>query len=121
MVAGFRKQPVAPPPCRRFFSPSRYAAAARIARLAAGPQPDATRRKARVEWSTIEGGWDEYKVAAKRQWSKLSEQQLHGTRGNREYLLRRVQEAYSLSREDAERQISEWLAKQAEKRARKVG
>ena len=72
-----------------------------------------------MDWSTIEGGWDEYKVAAKREWNKLSEQQLHGTRGNREYLVRRVQEAYSLSREDAERQISEWLAKQAQKLARK--
>ncbi|HEU4352111.1 MAG TPA: general stress protein CsbD [Burkholderiales bacterium] len=72
-----------------------------------------------MDWITIQTGWDEYKVAAKLQWDKLSEQQLHGTRGNREYLLRRVQEAYSLSREDAERQISEWLMKQAEKRALK--
>jgi uncharacterized protein YjbJ (UPF0337 family) len=117
MVAGFRKQPVAPPPCRRYLSPSRYAAAASIARLAAGPQLDATRREARVDWITIESDWDEYKVAAKQQWDRLSEQQLHGTRGKREYLLRRVQEAYSLSRGDAERQISEWLAKQTEKRA----
>jgi uncharacterized protein YjbJ (UPF0337 family) len=70
-----------------------------------------------VDWITIETRWDEYKVAAKQRWDKLSEQQLHGTRGKREYLSRRVQEAYSLSREEAERQISEWLAKQAEKRA----
>jgi uncharacterized protein YjbJ (UPF0337 family) len=70
-----------------------------------------------VDWITIQTRWDEYKVAAKQQWDKLSEQQLHGTRGKREYLLKRVQEAYSLSREEAERQISEWLAKQTEKRA----
>ena len=70
-----------------------------------------------MDWINIESDWDEYKVAAKQQWDKLSEQQLHGTRGKREYLLKRVQEAYSLSRGDAERQISEWLAKQSEKRA----
>ena len=70
-----------------------------------------------MDWITIESDWDEYKVAAKQQWDKLSEQQLHGTRGKREYLSRRVQEAYSLSRDDAERQISEWLAEQTEKRA----
>ena len=70
-----------------------------------------------MDWITIESRWDEYKVAAKQRWDKLSEQQLHGTRGKREYLSRRLQEAYSLSREEAERQISEWLGKQAEKRA----
>ena len=70
-----------------------------------------------MDWITIQTRWDEYKVAAKQRWDKLSEQQLHGTRGKREYLLRRVQEAYALSREEAERQISEWLAKQAEKHA----
>ena len=70
-----------------------------------------------MDWITIQTRWDEYKVAAKQRWDKLSEQQLHGTRGKREYLLRRVQEAYALSREEAERQISEWLARQSEKRA----
>jgi uncharacterized protein YjbJ (UPF0337 family) len=70
-----------------------------------------------VDWITIESRWNEFKVAAKRQWDKLSEQQLDGTRGKREYLSRRVQEAYSLTRDEAERQISEWLAKESEKRA----
>jgi uncharacterized protein YjbJ (UPF0337 family) len=70
-----------------------------------------------VDWISIEGDWDAYKVSAKRQWDKLSEQQLQGTRGKREYLSRRVQEAYSLSRDEAERQLSDWLAKQVEKPA----
>ena len=70
-----------------------------------------------MDWITIESGWDEFKVAAKRRWDKLSEQQLQGTRGKREYLSKRVQEAYSLSRDEAERQISEWLAAESEKRA----
>jgi hypothetical protein len=59
---------------------------------------------------TIQARWDRYKVAAKRRWDKLSEQQPHGTRGNREYLARRVQEAYSLTREEAEHQLSAWQA-----------
>ena len=70
-----------------------------------------------MDWITIESRWDEFKVAAKQQWDKLSEQQLHGTRGKREYLSKRVQEAYSLSREEAERQLSEWLAQLTAKRA----
>lgn len=66
-----------------------------------------------MDWSSIQGRWDEYKAAAKRQWDKLSEQQLQGTRGNREYLAKRVQEAYSLTREEAEREISAWQARLA--------
>ena len=59
-------------------------------------------------WSRIQSRWDEYKVAAKRRWDKLSEQQLHGIRGQRDYLLKRVQEAYSLSGEQAEREVAAW-------------
>ena|SRR5919108_4663265 len=67
--------------------------------------------KETMSWSTIQERWEEYKVAAKRQWDKLSEQQLHGTRGNREYLSKRVQDAYSLTAEEAEREISAWQAR----------
>ena len=63
-----------------------------------------------MDWSTIQDRWNEYRHAAKRRWDKLSEQQLHGTRGNRDYLARRVQESYSLTREEAELQVSTWQA-----------
>jgi uncharacterized protein YjbJ (UPF0337 family) len=70
-----------------------------------------------MNWSTIENGWNDYKAAAKQQWSKLSDEQLNGTMGKREQLSSRVQEAYSLTKEDAERQISDWQGKQTEKQA----
>jgi uncharacterized protein YjbJ (UPF0337 family) len=68
-----------------------------------------------MNWSNIETGWNDYKANAKRQWSKLSDQQLNDTRGKRENLVSKVQEAYALSKEDAERQISEWQSKQMQK------
>ena len=67
-----------------------------------------------MDWSAIESRWQEYKAAAKRQWDKLSEAQLSGTRGNREYLLKRVQEAYSLSRDEADRQLVDWQDRQSD-------
>ena len=63
-----------------------------------------------MNWSTIQSRWAEYRVAAKRRWGKLSEHQLQGTRGQREYLLKRVQEAYSLTAEEAERELADWQA-----------
>ena len=68
-----------------------------------------------MNWSNIETGWNDYKANAKRQWSKLSDQQLNDTRGKRENLVSKVQEAYALSKEDADRQISEWQSKQMQK------
>jgi uncharacterized protein YjbJ (UPF0337 family) len=70
-----------------------------------------------MNWSTIENRWSDYKAAAKQQWGKLSDDQIDATMGKREQLSSRVQEVYSLSREDAERQISEWQGKQVEKQA----
>jgi uncharacterized protein YjbJ (UPF0337 family) len=72
-----------------------------------------------MNWSNIESGWNDFKANAKQQWSKLTDDQLAGTMGKREQLSSRVQEAYSLSKEDAERQISDWQSKQVEKQVKK--
>ena len=70
-----------------------------------------------MNWSAIESGWKDYKANAKQQWSKLSDEQIENTLGKREDLSSQVQQAYAVSKEDAERQISEWQSKQIEKPA----
>jgi len=70
-----------------------------------------------MNWSNIESSWNDFKANAKQQWSKLTDEQITGTMGKREQLSSRVQEAYFLSKEDAERQISDWQSKQVEKQA----
>ena len=72
-----------------------------------------------MNWSSIESGWNDFKSSAKQQWSKLSDDQIAGTMGKREQLSSRVQEAYALSKEDAERQISDWQSKQVQKQVEK--
>jgi hypothetical protein len=69
-----------------------------------------------MEWVVIESRWHEYRAAAKRQWDKLSEAQLAGTRGNRDFLVKRVQEAYALNATEAERQIADWQQRQFDRR-----
>ena len=69
-----------------------------------------------MDWSVIEGRWHEYKASAKRRWDKLSEAQITGTRGNRQYLLKRVQETYGLSGVEAERQLADWQDQQFDRR-----
>jgi len=70
-----------------------------------------------MNWSHIETGWLEYKANAKQQWSKLTDEQINGTMGKREQLSSHVQQAYAVSRDEAERQISYWQGKQVEKQA----
>ena len=60
-----------------------------------------------MNWSNIQDGWNEYKATAKRQWSKLTDEQVNGTMGKREQLSTQVQQAYSVNKEEAERQISD--------------
>lgn len=68
-----------------------------------------------MDWSTIESCWDQFKSSAKLRWGKLSVDQINGMAGKREDLLNRVQAAYALTKEEAERQIAEWQAKHAHK------
>ena len=70
-----------------------------------------------MNWSNIQNGWDEYKATAKQQWSKLTDEQVNGTMGKREQLSTQVQQAYSVNKEEAERQISDWQSKQVAKQA----
>ena len=67
-----------------------------------------------MNWSNIETGWNDFKANAKQQWNKLSDQQINDTLGKREQLSASVQQAYALSKEETERQISDWQAKQVE-------
>ena len=68
-----------------------------------------------MNWSNIETGWNDFKANARQQWSKLSEQQINDTLGKRDQLSASVQRAYALSKDEAERQISDWQSKQVQK------
>ena len=71
-----------------------------------------------MDWILIEARWPEYRASAKREWDKLSEEQLSGTRGNRAYVVKRVQEAYGISAQEAERRVAQWQDKQFERFSR---
>lgn len=65
-----------------------------------------------MDWQEIQDGWGKYVAAAKSRWNKLSEEQLAATRGRREVLCARVQEAYGLTRQQSDFQVSEWQSTQ---------
>jgi uncharacterized protein YjbJ (UPF0337 family) len=65
-----------------------------------------------MSWHTIEDQWDDYKWSARQRWGELSVAQMNAVAGRRGDLSMRLQAAYALSPQQAERQIAEWQARQ---------
>jgi uncharacterized protein YjbJ (UPF0337 family) len=61
-----------------------------------------------MNWDRVEGNWKTLKGQVKQQWGKLTDDDLDVINGKRDELLGRIQNAYGMSRDDADRQIREW-------------
>jgi len=61
-----------------------------------------------MNWDRVEGNWKALKGQVKQQWGRLTDDDLDVIDGKREELLGRIQNAYGMSRDDADRQIREW-------------
>ena len=66
-------------------------------------------------WERIKSNWNHYKVAAKAQWGKLSDEQLDGTKGERAHLASRIEQTYGLSKDAVEQQVAGWQALQTDR------
>jgi uncharacterized protein YjbJ (UPF0337 family) len=62
-----------------------------------------------VNWDTIEGNWKQFKGKAQQKWGKLTDDDLDVVEGKREELSGRLQRRYGIARDEAERQIDDWL------------
>jgi uncharacterized protein YjbJ (UPF0337 family) len=57
---------------------------------------------------TIEGNWSELKGKAKQQWGKLTDDRLDEIAGRRDELAGEIQQAYGVSREEADKQVKDF-------------
>jgi uncharacterized protein YjbJ (UPF0337 family) len=57
---------------------------------------------------TWEGQWKQLKGEVKRQWGKLTDDDLTQIQGDREKLIGTIQERYGVARKQAEAQVQEW-------------
>jgi len=67
-----------------------------------------------MNWDRIEGNWNQYKGSAKQQWGKLTDDQLNVASGKRDVLVGKIQEAYGISKDEAEKQMTAWQGSQKE-------
>ena len=62
-----------------------------------------------MNWQQIEGNWDQFRGKVQQQWGKLTDDDLDVVKGNQTELMGRIKERYGIGKEDAERQIDDWL------------
>lgn len=61
-----------------------------------------------MDWNRIEGNWKQFKGKAKQQWGRLTADQIEIIAGKRDQLVGKIQEAYGIAKDEAERQVNEW-------------
>lgn len=61
-----------------------------------------------MNWDRIQGNWKQFTGKAKQQWGKLTDDDLTYVAGRRDELLGRIQTAYGITKDEAERQLNQW-------------
>lgn len=59
-------------------------------------------------WDQIAGNWKQFRGEVRKQWGKLTDDDLEQIRGERDVLVGKIQERYGMAKEDVNRQIDEW-------------
>ena len=64
-----------------------------------------------MNWDQIEGEWKQFKGHVKSRWAKLTDDDMKVLSGKKDSIVGKIQERYGILKDDAEREVDEWLAK----------
>jgi uncharacterized protein YjbJ (UPF0337 family) len=67
-----------------------------------------------MNWEQVEGKWKQMKGAARKQWGKLTDDDLEYMAGSKDQFVGRLQERYGIAKEEAQEQADQWLRSQGE-------
>jgi len=65
-----------------------------------------------MNWDQIELNWLIFKGKLRRNWAKLSDEDITRINGRREELVARLQVRYGFAKAEAEREVSAWIRAQ---------
>jgi uncharacterized protein YjbJ (UPF0337 family) len=80
-----------------------------------------------MNWDQVEGKWKQYKGQLRTKWGKLTDSDLDVIQGNRQQLVGKIQEYYGVTKENAEKQIEDFVTSlqvsqaAADEQARRAG
>lgn len=64
-----------------------------------------------MNWEQIEGQWKQLKGHARSTWAKLTDDDMRNLVGKKDVLVGKIQQRYGIRKEDAEKQVDDWVAK----------
>jgi uncharacterized protein YjbJ (UPF0337 family) len=62
-----------------------------------------------MQWDRVEDRWNQIVGAVKARWSQLTDDDLNVIAGKRAQLVGRIQERYEIARDEAQRQVEQWI------------
>lgn len=62
-----------------------------------------------MDWDRLQAKWPQMRGQLRHRWGRLTEDDLDVIAGHRDTFIGRVQERYSVDREEAQHRIEEWL------------
>lgn len=71
-------------------------------------QPGLEQKESEMNWDIVEGNWKQFNGKVKTQWGKLTDDQLDVISGKRIELSGKIQEAYGITKDEAEKQIKQF-------------
>ena len=74
-----------------------------------------------MNWDQMEGKWKQMKGVVRKQWGKLTDDDLEFMAGSKDQFVGRLQERYGIKKEEAQKQADEWLQAQAEAKPHTTG
>ncbi len=74
--------------------------------------PDAAVSASSSSWDKVAGSWKSFKGKIRKQWGKLTNDDLAVAQGRREELVGKIQARYGIDKDKADQQVDAWLKQQ---------
>ncbi|QFT57432.1 hypothetical protein FIU94_01235 [Sulfitobacter sp. THAF37] len=65
-----------------------------------------------MNWDEIKGNWKQMTGSIKSEWGKLTDDEVTQAEGDRDKLVGKIQERYGVAKDEAERQVDDFVARQ---------
>jgi uncharacterized protein YjbJ (UPF0337 family) len=66
-----------------------------------------------MNWDQIQGTWKQVKGDVQKQWGKLTDDDYNVIEGDRKKFVGKMQERYGIAKEEAEKQVDDWIGRNA--------
>jgi uncharacterized protein YjbJ (UPF0337 family) len=66
-----------------------------------------------MNWDQIKGTWQQVKGDVQKQWGKLTDDDYSMIEGDRKKFVGKIQERYGIAKEEAEKQVDDWMGRNA--------